>query len=62
MVLLLAEHMGKFVAENTAELSPSQLLQVDVLNPNTWLAKDKVMVGQGVNKVLKETGFTVESR
>ena len=62
MALLLAEHMGKFVAENTAELSPSQLLKVDVLNPNTWLAKDKVMVGQGVNKLLKETGFTVESR
>jgi hypothetical protein len=61
MALLLADHMGKFVKQNVALLSPTQLLKVD-LGEGNLLAQDKVVVGLGVSKLLKEMGVTVNSR
>ena len=60
MALLLAEHMGRFINMNTAELSPKQLLKVNLEKKN-WLPKSKVVVGSGVSKLVKKMRLTVES-
>ena len=60
MAILLSDHMGRFVKENVALLTPTQLLRVD-LGEGKLLSRKEVMLGTGVDRLLLEMGMTPES-
>lgn len=60
IAILLADHMNRFVEENTALLAPKELVKVDLGDQNL-LPRTKVVVGVGVKRLLKDSGLTVDS-
>ena len=60
MAILLSDHMGRFVKENVALLTPTQLLKVD-LGEGNLLPKKKVMLGTGVDRLLMKMDMSPDS-
>ena len=60
MAMLLADHMGKFLKENVAILSPKNLLKVD-LSESAILPLKRIILGVGVDHILTSVKLTAES-